>query len=59
MAGSGGDLRVYLEGLAVAENTQKYVKRNPFGQRPITQRNKSWDFYQTAISSLKSSQTTG
>ncbi|KAB1211533.1 hypothetical protein CJ030_MR6G013275 [Morella rubra] len=57
--GAGGDLRVYLEGLAVAENTQKYVKQNPFGQRAITQRSKSWDFYQKVLSSFKSLPTTG
>lgn len=59
MAGAGGDLRVYLEGFAVAENTKKYVKQNPFGQSAITQRSKSWDFYQTVIRSLESLPTTG
>ena len=34
-AGPEGDLRVYLEGLALAENVQEYVKNHPFGQRPI------------------------
>ncbi|KAK1400639.1 hypothetical protein POM88_000244 [Heracleum sosnowskyi] len=33
--GPEGDLRVYLEGLALAENVQEYVKNHPFGQRPI------------------------
>ncbi|KAL3613177.1 hypothetical protein CASFOL_042963 [Castilleja foliolosa] len=35
--GPEGDLRVYLEGLALEENVQEYVKQNPFGQRPITE----------------------
>ncbi|KAK4402216.1 hypothetical protein Sango_0962300 [Sesamum angolense] len=43
--GPGGDLRVYLEGLAMAENVQEYVKQNPFGQRPITEKNLSWGYY--------------
>ncbi|XP_022885368.1 uncharacterized protein LOC111401730 isoform X1 [Olea europaea var. sylvestris] len=47
--GPGGDLRVYLEGLALAENVQEYVKQNPFGQRPITDRNLSWRFYLRVI----------
>ncbi|KAK1352938.1 hypothetical protein POM88_052776 [Heracleum sosnowskyi] len=33
--GPEGDLRVYLEGLALAKNVQEYVKNHPFGQRPI------------------------
>lgn len=44
-AGPGGDLRTYLEGLAVAENVQKYVKENPFGQRAITEAAPTWSFY--------------
>lgn len=43
--GHGGDLRVYLEGLADAENVQEYVWHNPFGQEAITERNPSWGFY--------------
>ncbi|ESR54016.1 hypothetical protein CICLE_v10018923mg [Citrus x clementina] len=43
--GHGGDLRVYLEGLADAENVQEYVRQNPFGQEAITERNPSWGFY--------------
>ncbi|XP_059640542.1 uncharacterized protein LOC132282770 [Cornus florida] len=48
----GGDLRVYLEGLSFAENVQKYVEQNPFGQRPITERNLSWSFYLKVIRSV-------
>uniref|UniRef100_A0A2N9IN16 FCP1 homology domain-containing protein n=1 Tax=Fagus sylvatica TaxID=28930 RepID=A0A2N9IN16_FAGSY len=52
--GAGGDLRVYLEGLAMAENVQEYVKQNPFGQRAITQTSENWEFYQRVINSLGS-----
>ncbi|XP_057952166.1 uncharacterized protein LOC131146539 [Malania oleifera] len=48
--GPGGDLRVYLEGLAMAENVQKYVEQNPFGQRAITEANSSWAFYRRVLS---------
>ncbi|XP_028758464.1 uncharacterized protein LOC114717492 [Neltuma alba] len=36
--GPGGDLRVYLEGLAMAENVQEYVASHPFdyGKDPNT-----------------------
>ncbi|XP_048329591.2 uncharacterized protein LOC107418927 [Ziziphus jujuba] len=43
--GPGGDLRVYLEKLAMAENVQKYVEQNPFGQKAITKSNPRWNFY--------------
>ncbi|XP_059299848.1 uncharacterized protein LOC132052361 isoform X1 [Lycium ferocissimum] len=49
LAGPGGDLRVYLEGLSMAENVQKYVESNPFGQRPITEKNASWRYYRKVI----------
>ncbi|KAG1341952.1 hypothetical protein COCNU_05G001810 [Cocos nucifera] len=47
--GPGGDLRVYLEGLAMADNVQHYVCAHPFGQRAITTANPSWKFYQQII----------
>ncbi|GAB4860889.1 hypothetical protein Ancab_036050 [Ancistrocladus abbreviatus] len=47
--GPGGDLRVYLERLAAAENVQVFVKENPFGQKPITRSNLSWNFYAKII----------
>lgn len=49
IAGPGGDIRSYLEGLAMVENVQKYVEQNPFGQRPITKSNPSWNFYRRVI----------
>lgn len=44
-AGPGGDLRVYLEGLAMANNVQEYVASHPFGQPAITKSDPNWDFY--------------
>lgn len=50
--GLGGDLRVYLEALAAVEDVQKFVKRNPFGQKPITESSDEWRFYFQVICSL-------
>ncbi|GLT25184.1 hypothetical protein SLA2020_003290 [Shorea laevis] len=47
--GPGGDIRVYLEGIAAAENVQNYVKQNPFGQPAITESDPSWHFYLKVI----------
>lgn len=47
--GPGGDLRVYLEGLASADDVRKYVEANPYGQRAITNTNASWNFYSKVI----------
>jgi len=47
-----GDLRQYLDGLATAENMQKYVEQHPFGQERITQTSESWDFYFNVFLSL-------
>ncbi|OIW20126.1 hypothetical protein TanjilG_01899 [Lupinus angustifolius] len=51
--GPGGDLRVYLEGLAMAGNVQEYISSNPFGQRPIREANPSWGYYQKVIEAVK------
>ncbi|XP_057443175.1 uncharacterized protein LOC130734676 isoform X2 [Lotus japonicus] len=51
--GPGGDLRVYLEGLVMAENVQEYVSSNPFGQRPIRETNPSWGYYRKVLESVK------
>ncbi|CAL0305029.1 unnamed protein product [Lupinus luteus] len=51
--GPGGDLRVYLEGLAMAGNVQEYISSNPFGQRPIREANPSWRYYQKVIEAVK------
>ncbi|TKY73293.1 FCP1 y domain-containing protein [Spatholobus suberectus] len=53
--GPGGDLRVYLERLAMAENVQKYVSDHSFGQRHITETNPSWRYYCKVIDSVKRS----
>ncbi|KAG2639483.1 uncharacterized protein LOC120660172 [Panicum virgatum] len=34
--GPGGDLRLYLENLATADDVQRYVEEHPFGQLQIT-----------------------
>ncbi|PON73642.1 FCP1 domain containing protein [Trema orientale] len=52
--GAGGDLRVYLEELSAAEDVQKFVELNPFGQGPITESNESWDFYLKVLSAIYS-----
>ncbi|KAL5724566.1 hypothetical protein ACHQM5_007808 [Ranunculus cassubicifolius] len=43
--GPGGKIREYLEGIATAEDVQKYVEHNPFGQRAVTSRSSSWGYY--------------
>ncbi|KAK4257262.1 hypothetical protein QN277_006875 [Acacia crassicarpa] len=50
--GPGGDLRTYLEGLAMAEDVRDYVASNPFGQRPIREANPSWRYYRKVIDSV-------
>ncbi|XXG55538.1 hypothetical protein AAC387_Pa03g3188 [Persea americana] len=47
--GPGGDLRVYLEGLAKCEDVPQYVQEHPFGQRAITSSNPSWHYYSKII----------
>ncbi|KAG0460685.1 hypothetical protein HPP92_020982 [Vanilla planifolia] len=47
--GPGGDLRVYLEQVVVADDVQQYVKEHPFGQEAITDSNKDWNFYSQII----------
>ena len=46
---TGGRLRVYLEGLAMADNVQEYVKQNPFDQRAITKSNATWTYYSRVV----------
>lgn len=43
--GPGGDLRVYLQNLAFADDVQCFVRNNPFGQPPITESDPHWNFY--------------
>lgn len=51
-AGAGGDVRVYLEMLAEAENVQRFIQHNPFGQSAITNRSEYWDFYLRAMNTI-------
>ncbi|KAJ6830777.1 uncharacterized protein M6B38_351370 [Iris pallida] len=51
--GPGGDLRVYLEGLSVADDVQQYVRERPFGKHPITAANPSWEYYKRIISRVE------
>ncbi|KAF6171360.1 hypothetical protein GIB67_009501 [Kingdonia uniflora] len=50
--GPRGDLRLYLEGLALSEDFQNYVKEHPFGQTAITNKSSSWGFYEKVICKL-------
>lgn len=59
IAGSGGDLRVYLEGLAVAGHVKMYVEQHPFGQSALTEESPSWGYYHSILRTLASSTTTG
>lgn len=43
--GPGGDLRVYLENIAAADDVQRYVQEHPFGQPSITESDPHWNFY--------------
>nr|GEX04853.1 putative FCP1-like domain, HAD-like domain protein [Tanacetum cinerariifolium] len=52
--GPKGDLRMYLERLAASEDVQKFVAENPYGQRPIREKNLSWRFYQKVIRAFSS-----
>ncbi|KAI3762694.1 hypothetical protein L1987_53135 [Smallanthus sonchifolius] len=52
--GPKGDLRVYLERLAASDNVQKFVSDNPFGLRPITEKNLSWRYYKRVIDAFPS-----
>ncbi|KAK1352946.1 hypothetical protein POM88_052784 [Heracleum sosnowskyi] len=48
-----GDLRVYLEGLALAENVQEYVKNHPFGQRPLVGLVFTLKFFSTRLACIE------
>ncbi|KAF9608765.1 hypothetical protein IFM89_011386 [Coptis chinensis] len=43
--GPGGDIRMYLEGLATSKNVQKYIEQHPFGQQALTESDPSWPHY--------------
>lgn len=48
-AGPEGDIRMYLDHLAEAENVKEYVKMNPFGLPPITESHADWNYYQDLL----------
>uniref|UniRef100_K4A6Z4 FCP1 homology domain-containing protein n=3 Tax=Setaria TaxID=4554 RepID=K4A6Z4_SETIT len=43
--GPGGDLRMYLQNLAAADDVECFVRNNPFGQPFITECDPHWNFY--------------
>ncbi|TVT97856.1 hypothetical protein EJB05_56868 [Eragrostis curvula] len=43
--GPGGDLRMYLQNLAAADDVESFVRNNPFGQSFITESDPHWNFY--------------
>ena len=57
MAAEGGELRIYLDGLANAEDMHKYIEEHPFGQEGINETSESWDFYRQVIDSLSAGQS--
>lgn len=52
-AGQGGDLRVYLEKLAVCDDVRCFVRENPFGQPAISDSDPSWKFYLQVIDKME------
>ncbi|KAK8941348.1 hypothetical protein KSP39_PZI010384 [Platanthera zijinensis] len=53
--GPGGDIRVYLERLLIADDIQRYVEEHPFGQPAITDSDQHWNFYCEIIKSYATS----
>jgi hypothetical protein len=51
--GPGGDLRVYLERLAAADDIQVFVQDNPFGQPSITEGDPNWNFYEKIVDKVE------
>ncbi|KAI8018973.1 hypothetical protein LOK49_LG04G03403 [Camellia lanceoleosa] len=49
--GPEGDLRVYLQDLATAEDFRKHIEEHPFGQLAIDETSSSWAYYRKIISS--------
>ncbi|XP_062006148.1 uncharacterized protein LOC133723353 isoform X2 [Rosa rugosa] len=48
-----GELGVYLDDLAAADNVQVYVKKNPFGVPAISSGHPDWNLYSDVIRRLK------
>lgn len=51
--GPGGDLRVYLQRIAAADNVQNFVRDNPFGQKSITESDSNWNFYVKIVDKME------
>ncbi|CAN6172037.1 unnamed protein product [Urochloa humidicola] len=51
--GPGGDLRVYLERIASADDVQNFVRDNPFGQNSITESDPNWNFYVQIVNKVE------
>ncbi|KAG0464383.1 hypothetical protein HPP92_020452 [Vanilla planifolia] len=47
--GPGGDIRTYLERIAVADDVQAHVMQHSFGQQALTSQDKRWSFYKNII----------
>ncbi|KAK9290082.1 hypothetical protein L1049_008246 [Liquidambar formosana] len=47
--GPKGDLGLYLDGLADADDVPSYVEKHPFGQPAITSSHPDWDYYYNII----------
>jgi hypothetical protein len=47
--GRQGELRLFMEGLAGAEDVPSYVKQNPFGKPAISPEHPDWNFYSEII----------
>ncbi|EOY08958.1 Uncharacterized protein TCM_024255 [Theobroma cacao] len=50
--GVGSNLRVFLDRLAKVDDEQKFVRKNPFGQGPLTKQSESWTYYHNIVSRL-------
>lgn len=48
--GPKGELRLYLDGLADADDVPSYVKEHPFGQPAVTTAHSDWGYYSKIIS---------
>ncbi|KAF8396469.1 hypothetical protein HHK36_018092 [Tetracentron sinense] len=51
--GPNGELRLFLEGLADAEDVPTYVKEHPIGQPEITSMHPDWKFYSKIIDKFR------
>ncbi|CAL5090455.1 unnamed protein product [Urochloa decumbens] len=51
--GPGGDLRIYLERIASADDVQCFVRDNPFGQNSITESDPNWNFYVQIVNKVE------